>query len=266
MARLRDRRLGVAVLSVVVGLLQAGDSTAAERRAGTIMSLGASTSQNWAGYSQRLAIGSLGFQSVSGDWIVPKATQLTPGRAEHSATWVGIGGGCIEPSCALPDLTLIQAGTNQEVDANGVDSYAIWWEIIPVPQILTTMTVSAGDSIHADIHQILPEIWTIIIENRSTQQSFTTTVPYPSDFTTAEWIVETLTVIGTGGAGIAGLPNLGMTGFTNAEVNGNPASLVSSQAIQMIDGSGNVLATPSAPSTDGTAFNVCAYSLSCPTP
>jgi hypothetical protein len=35
------------------------------------------------------------FTSVSGEWTVPAATQHTKGQAEDSASWIGIGGGCV---------------------------------------------------------------------------------------------------------------------------------------------------------------------------
>ena len=51
-------------------------------------------------------------------------------------------------------------------------------------------------------------------------QSFTESTAYSSSELTAEWIVETPVVVGTGGTGVAKLPNLGEVHFTNAEVNG----------------------------------------------
>src|SRR4051794_19363776 len=54
----------------------------------------ANQSSNWFGYNQ----GSLEqngklFNSISGDWTVPTATQHTAGQAENSSDWIGIGGG-----------------------------------------------------------------------------------------------------------------------------------------------------------------------------
>jgi hypothetical protein len=48
----------------------------------------------------------------------------------------------------------------------------------------------------------------------------TESAEYSSDETTARWIAETPVVVGTGGSGLAALPNLGKVHFTNADVNG----------------------------------------------
>lgn len=48
---------------------------------------------------------------MSGQWTVPIATAHASGRVEDSASWVGIGGGCVTDDCTMTDNTLIQAGT-----------------------------------------------------------------------------------------------------------------------------------------------------------
>jgi len=274
MKRCRDR-LGLAVVALALGLGLLGDSQPAgqgppfwlspmpTRHASTILALGANQSSNWSGYNQGLLGKGTVFTSVSGDWTVPTARQHTAGRAENSSAWVGIGGGCLEPSCLLVDPTLIQAGTNQDVDAQNHASYATWWEIIPLPQILTPLSVGPGDHVRVTISQMLPEIWQIRIDNISSGQSFSTTVPYPSSYGTAEWILETPTVISTdGGVGLASMPNLGSVPFFNAKANGANPQLDPSEAIQLATSTGEVIATPSEPS-GGDSFNVCTYSGSC---
>jgi hypothetical protein len=55
------------------------------------------TSTNWFGYNQgTLEQNGKLFNSISGDWTVPAATQHTAGQAESSSDWIGIGGGCID--------------------------------------------------------------------------------------------------------------------------------------------------------------------------
>ena len=94
-------------------------------------------------------------------------------------------------------------------------------------------------------------------------QSFTTTVPYASSYGTAEWILETPTVISTdSGVGLAAMPNLGSVPFFGAKANGANPNLDSSQAIQLVSSTGEIIATPSAPS-GGDSFSVCTYSGSC---
>ena len=84
-------------------------------------------------------------------------------------------------------------------------------------------------------------------------------MPYPSTHATAEWIEETPLLIGTN-AGLASLPNLTQTSFTNATVNGQSANLKASEAIDLTDSNGNVIGAPSAPNGTQTA------SASAPTP
>jgi hypothetical protein len=274
MKRCRDR-LGLAVVASALVISLLGDSVPAgqsapfwlspiaARHAGIIAAFGANQSTNWSGYNQGLLGKGTLFTSVSGDWTVPSASPHTAGRSENSSAWVGIGGGCLEPSCLLVDPTLIQAGTNQDVDAEGKASYSTWWEIIPLPQILTPLAVGPGNHVRVTISQMLPEIWQIRIDNLSSGQSFTTTVPYASSYGTAEWILETPTVISTdSGVGLAAMPNLGSVPFSGAKANGANPNLDSSEAIQLVSSSGEIIATPSDPS-GGDSFDVCTYSDSC---
>src|SRR5437763_3135685 len=95
--------------------------------------LNTNQSTNWFGYNAgTLERGAL-FNSVSADWTVPTATQHAASQAESSATWIGIGGGCLDAGCGLNDATLIQTGTEQDVDSSGHATYSAWWELVPVP-------------------------------------------------------------------------------------------------------------------------------------
>jgi hypothetical protein len=91
-------------------------------------------------------------------------------------------------------------------------------------------------------------------------------VPYSSTHLTAEWIEETPLLIGTNGTGLSALPNLGTVHFTGATVNGSPAALRASEEMQLVDTSGHVLATPSAPGADTASFNDCTFATSCAAP
>jgi hypothetical protein len=231
--------------------------------------LNANQSTNWGGYNQgTLEQGTTLFSQVSGDWTVPTATQHTSGRAEYSATWLGIGGGCVDTNCAVIDNTLIQAGTSQDIDSAGRATYYAWYELIPAPSLtVTTLAVRAGDGIHVDIREVATgtNVWTITINNRTTGQSFTMTVPYSSTKGSAEWIVETPLVFGTGGAGVSAMPNLSTVLFDNAMRNGALAQLKSSEEIQLVARS-QIIATPSSPDPDADGFNLCTYAGSCGAP
>jgi hypothetical protein len=223
-------------------------------------------SSNWFGYGQgALEQGGKLFDSITGDWTVPAATQHTSGQAEASSDWIGIGGGCVDAGCTVTDSTLIQTGTEQDVDATGVPSYSAWWEIVPAPSIsISNMTVSPGDHMHASISELVndADVWNITIQDVTRNESFSTTVPYPSTHATAEWIEETPLEIGTN-AGFAALPNLTNPAFSSGTVNGAAVKLTPSEEMQLIDSGGNVIGTPSAPNAAGSGFDACTWAATC---
>jgi hypothetical protein len=223
-------------------------------------------SSNWFGYGQgTLEQGSKLFDSITGDWTVPAATQHTSGQAEASSDWIGIGGGCVDAGCTVTDSTLIQTGTEQDVDATGAPSYSAWWEIVPAPSIsISNMTVSPGDHMHASISELAndADVWNITIQDVTKNESFSTTVPYPSTHATAEWIEETPLEIGTN-AGFAALPNLTNPAFSSGTVNGAAVKLTPSEEMQLIDSGGNVIGTPSAPNAAGSGFDACTWATTC---
>ena len=117
------------------------------------------------------------------------------------------------------------------------------------------MTVSAGRSHARRISERSPgsNVWKITLTDVTRRETFTTRrCPTPSTHATAEWIEETPLVIGTN-AGLAPLPNLTQVSFTNATTNGASAKLKASEKIQLIDGNGKVIGTPSAPDARATA-------------
>src|SRR5436190_18701312 len=142
----------------------------------------AAQSNNWFGYNQgTLEQGGKLFNSITGDWTVPTATQHAAGQAESSSDWIGIGGGCIDANCTVGDNTLIQTGTEQDVAANGTASYSAWWELVPVPSIeITNMTIAPGDHMHSSIAELVrgSNLWTIVLQDVTRGETFTQTVPY----------------------------------------------------------------------------------------
>jgi hypothetical protein len=185
---------------------------------------------NWSGYNIGAAYpgepAGVTFTVVSGEWPVPAAAQHKHGQAEHSATWVGIGGGCVTDNCQVTDNTLIQAGTEQDVSKGGRASYSAWWEIIPEPQTAVSLPVRPGNKAKVSIAQTsTPGDWSIVIDNLTTGRKFSTSTPYASSMDTAEWIEETPLVIGTGGTGLAAMPDLGTVRFIRATLNkANPTT------------------------------------------
>jgi hypothetical protein len=225
------------------------------------------TSDNWFGYNQgSLEQGDKLFNSISAQWTVPTATQHTSGEAEASSDWIGIGGGCVDSGCTVTDSTLIQTGTEQDVSSSGAASYDAWYELVPAPEFeITSMTIHPGDTMSASIAEVVDDadVWTITITDKTTGQSYTTTLPYSSTHDTAEWIEETPLEIGTD-AGFAALPNLSNPAFTDAATNGSPANLQASEEMDLIDSNGDVIGAPSAPSNN--AFNACTWASTCSAP
>ena len=227
----------------------------------------ANQSSNWSGYNKGyLESGRTLFHSISGEWVVPSATQHVANQAEFSSSWVGIGGGCVSANCLVTDNTLIQAGTEQDVSKGGVASYSAWYELIPAPSTTVPLAVSAGNKVIVSVTQTLPAVWKITIRNVSTGKAWSKTVPYSSSYMTAEWIEETPLVFGTGGAGLSALPNLGAVHFDHATTNGVNANLKSSEEMQLVDSNNNVIATPSAPDAERDGFNDCTWATSCAVP
>jgi hypothetical protein len=255
---------------VAVGALAPTAAFAAPSAHGQVLrpGLNTNTSNNWFGYQQGLLEqGTKIFNSISGDWTVPTATQHTAGQSENSSDWIGIGGGCIDATCTATDNTLIQDGTEQDVSATGQASDSAWWEIIPGQSISISMTVAPGDHMHSSIAEAVPDsnVWTITLTDVTRNETLTQTVPYSSTHATAEWIEETPLVLGTN-AGFVALPSLTSPAFELATANRAPAALKSSEQISLTDSSGNVIGRPSAPDPDLDGFKACAWSTSCSTP
>jgi hypothetical protein len=224
------------------------------------------TSGNWFGYNQgTLEQGSKLFNSIGGQWTVPTVTQHTAGQSEASSDWIGVGGGCIDAGCTATDSTLIQTGTEQDVSATGQPTYNAWYELVPAPELqITSLTVHPGDRMSASVSEVVSDsnVWNISLKDLTTGQSFSTTVPYTSTHTTAEWIEETPLLIGTN-AGFASLPNLSNPAFGSATTNGQPAGLGTSEELDLTDSGGNVIGTPSAPNATADGFNACTWATSC---
>ena len=271
--------LTIAAASLTV-LALAGTATAARSGAGDEVihivhvaggQLNTNTSDNWSGYNigadyPQVAAGTT-FTNITGEWTVPTARQDTAGQAEDSASWIGIGGGCVTDNCDVTDSTLIQAGTEQDVSSTGQASYDAWWEIIPEPETEVSLPVSAGNKIYVSIDEATtPGIWSITIDNLSTGESFSTTTPYSSSMDTAEWIEETPLEIGAGSTGLAAMPKLGTVHFTDATLNAANPGFQTADEIQLVTSSGQVLATPSAPSAAQNSFNDCVWSTTCAAP
>lgn len=233
-----------------------------------IAAVAANKSQNWFGYNQgSLERGTL-FHSITASWVVPRASAHVSGEDEFSATWAGIGGGCVDAGCVVVDDSLIQAGTEQDVAANGAAHYSAWWEVLPGPSMtITGFAVRPGDQIFLSIVEspANSEVWTITLRNESRRETFRQTVPYSSSYASAEWIDEAPVVVGTD-AGLAPLPDLTVTHFDQGTANGVNPHLTAAEEMQLIDSNGKVIGAPSAPDPEADGFNDCAWASWCSAP
>jgi hypothetical protein len=199
-----------------------------------------STSSNWSGYA---ATGGT-FTSVTATWTVPNVSAATPGA---DATWVGIGG--------VSGDDLIQAGTQATVSGGQV-VYDAWIEMLPASSKPVSLSVNAGDSVTVSITQKSALEWSIAIKNNSTGNRYATTVQYRSSMSSAEWVQEAPSA----GRGIVPLDAFGTLTFTGASAvkDGKTYDLrgLGEQAITMINGDRQALATPSVIGDDGASFSV----------
>jgi Peptidase A4 family len=166
-------------------------------------------SLNWAGYYVKGT--GIGFANAT--WTVPSVVNTVSG---YSSAWVGIGG--------VNGNGLIQTGTEQDCSTSAATAgevkfhgpviqdkpttgggkggsggsttcnpvYYAWWETYPTnaEQKITTMTISPGDKMNAVLTQTTPGVWTISLYDLTHFQSFSTTVTFNPDQTTAESIIE----------------------------------------------------------------------------
>jgi hypothetical protein len=261
-------RWAAPILVLALVALPSSPSSPTAATARPIVVLAANQSFNWAGYVQGALEKNTTFHSVSATWTVPTATPHEPGEAEYSSSWIGIGGGCVDAACSIGDDTLIQAGIGHDIDASGAVDYYAWWETIPAPLVRTDLPVSPGDRVSVSISEgRVPEVWTILIANRSTGSHFTITLPYPSSYATAEWVIETPVVITeTGGVQVGPMPNLTMVRFDHARANGRSPEFIPAERMELVDFDLTLIATPSLPDRKGDGFNDCTYTATCPAP
>src|SRR3954452_21508587 len=261
-------RIHLAAVAAVLTLgVTAGPATAATplSHGQLLRPFNTNQSNNWFGYNQgSLELGGKLFNSISGDWTVPTASQHTAGQAEYSSDWIGIGGGCVDAGCAVGDNTLIQTGTESDVDSSGRASYPAGGEVIPGPSLSVNLPVSPGDRFHADVSEVAANanVWKITLTNQTKGRTFTTTVPYSSTHATAEWIEETPLLLGTN-AGFAALPNLTNPAFDNARTNSANPKLTPNEKMLLTDSNGRVIGPPSNPAAQADGFAACTWASTC---
>jgi len=193
-------------------------------------------STNWSGYAAETNLSSPASNAVtqvSGSWTVPTVTGKTNA---YSSVWVGIDG--------YSSPSVEQIGTEQDTTKSGATRYYAWWEMYPNPSVLiSSMTISPGDSISASV-TYNSGAFTLQITDNTTHQSFTTTQSSTAQRSSAEWIVEAPSSF----SGILPLANFGTASISGAQatINGIKGAIDDSSwqntSIDMVSRSGTVIA------------------------
>ena len=233
----------------------------------------ANCSPNWAGYV--LSQASQSFTGVTAQWKVPTVAQNSPHGM--SSTWVGIDG--------WGNSTVLQAGTEQDFnpwyDSEGGAIYYAWFELFPNWQTFisvapfsnvlgsaTSNTLLPGDVVQVSIKPILgaatpvagrPGQWLIEFTDQTQKWTFSTTVNYTGDLSSAEWIEEAT----SGPSGVQTLANYGQVEFDvkdRVATGGNPLNspeFVPAEEVSMNQlGLSGSYSTPSNPDGDRDGFFV----------
>ncbi len=194
-------------------------------------------SGNWSGYVASRDT----YTGVGATWVVPAVAATTTLMSD--VAWVGIGGSKTKD--------LIQAGTHGAVQ-NGQTQYWAWYELLPAYQVVIPVAVAAGDEVEVALQEIARDLWYLSFINKSTGQSYFTTLEYHSKRSSAEWIEEMPNVYGReGGRIFAPLSEFERVEFTEAfaVINGERRSLadIKSSAVSMVAKNNKrlVLAAPS---------------------
>lgn len=208
-----------------------------------------STSSNWSGYAV-FASGSKKAQSeswtyVSGTWKVPAVSG--PANS-YSSVWVGLDG--------YNSNTVEQIGTEQDVNSAGTPTYSAWYEMYPAMSMSIPYTVSAGDTMKAEVQYTNKKQFVLTLTDVSKPWTFTITKTSGSaKRSSAEWIVEA-----PWSGGTLPLANFDKATFTSATAASSktggpvPIKAFTWDAITMENGAAT--ATPGPLSGDGTSFSV----------
>jgi peptidase A4-like protein len=215
---------------------------------------------NWSGYAIGQYQSGHAFTSAQATWTVPTVTfgaTQSGTNEEYSATWVGIGGFCMNALCTRVDRTLIQLGTSQYIASSNATSYFAWYEMLPqAPVTITAITVHPGDQVTASLQCVNPcsqkkQTWQLSMTNITTGQSWSQNFPYSSSLASADWIEEA-----PSSNGVLPLADFNVVGVAPSlsNVSAWNSLTLSANGIQMSDPWGQT-ASPS--STDPNGLNIC---------
>jgi hypothetical protein len=236
-------RTVAAFCTVVTGLVLAGGA-----QAGIFHD--ASSSTNWAGY----AVSGSTFSDVKGTWVQPAVNCPAAETSSYAAFWVGLGG------LSGGNGGLEQTGTESDC-RDGRAVYAAWYELLPDTSVSVPMSISAGDTISAEV-SVDGGVATLTLTDVTTGQTFTTQAsPSLLDISSAEWIAEAPSAcFSATRCEQLMLANFGTVEFSGSSTtaNGHVGTISdgtwSATSIDLGGGAG--AATPAALSADGSDFTV----------
>ncbi|MCL6625318.1 MAG: hypothetical protein K6T68_01870 [Alicyclobacillus shizuokensis] len=210
---------------------------------------GTESSSNWAGYVVTPAKGSTGYTSITGSWVVPKATGSP---FSLGSQWIGLGG--------VNSSDLLQMGTIEQLVGRR-EVATLFWEQLPA-SAQNLVTVPVGSEVQASISSDNGSNWSLkfhVVEPNHKTLDKQVSVNLSSDYaagigTSAEWISEDPS--GLNGQ-LYPLANTGTVQFSQDEANGQPINAAGNQVhpIALVTSYGRVRIAPSALSSGGTSFS-----------
>jgi hypothetical protein len=125
--------------------------------------------------------GSAAYADVTGAWVQPAVAPSS--SPEFADTWVGIDG---------YDGKLLQAGTTAEASGNATtyDAWFVAWTGQPSGMTVIDEPVAPGDHMQVSIARAVTGEWSVRLHDTTAGWTWSTTVTYPADGSTAEWIEE----------------------------------------------------------------------------
>jgi len=160
---------------------------------------------NWSGYVSGLGP----YGEVKGTFTVPYIVTARSSCSSQVSEWVGLDGAATLSPAAGRDL--LQAGVGESTVNPYTDTCApgqfyiwAWWEAVPRPEAwIWSLNVSVGDRVTVDIVRRSGDRWRLSVTDDTTGRAFSTTQPFNTHPTTAEWVVEATEVPGLCGRGEA---------------------------------------------------------------
>lgn len=214
---------------------------------------------NWSGYQLLAARTGQRYTSAAASWVVAAASGA-PGAV---GTWVGIGGSCLDASCAHIDPSLVQLGTAAQVGPHGTPSYRAWYELVPAPPVAIPLPVAPGDVVRASLATDpgtapgQPAAWRLdlaVVTPGGGGQSWSARLDYTSSLASAEWIEEAPSAVRP--VAELALADYGVQPFLAIAANAVHPRLDLADALVAVDPHGQ-LSVPSRPASATGGFSTC---------